>query len=397
MIIEVHGSGRPLLVGVDGSKASYKAVWWAANYAKHSGLDLDIIVAYSLPSYAAVSFNAKYSGLVDDNAAHSDAQEILSKAKAIAVKQGLEDETVKTMIVTGDPSSVLVELSRNYDLIVIGNRGKGGLAERLLGTTSSTLPAYAYCPVVVVPFADDDGDVVHLPSTISRVAVGSDESKWGERALDIAADVAAGWDADLAVVSAVSLPRGDSKTDEQRMIEDLEEQQSVKIDKMKSQWPGLNVESHVIAGPACEALIEEDADLIVVGSRGRGGLTGLLFGSVSQDLIQHSYVPVYVVPKKFVDREEWKSEAYADVAEKPIDNGDKAIMSNESGETIAVETTVKPAVGEIDEINKAIDPIFSEPIDFDAELSASTPTAVNRRKDEQADSPQNNPSETHDN
>ena len=390
MIVEAHGSGRPLLVGVDGSKASYKAVWWAANYAKHSGLELDIIVAYSLPSYAAVSFDTKYSELGDDNAAHADAQEILSKAKAIAIEQGLEEETVKTMIVTGDPSSVLVELSRNYDLIVIGNRGKGGLAERLLGTTSSTLPAYAYCPVVVVPFADDDGDIVHLPSSISRVAVGSDDSRWGARALDIAADIAAGWNADLSVVSVVSLPRGVSKTDEQHMIEDLEEQQSVKIGKMKDQWPGLNVESHVIAGPACNALIEEDADLIVVGSRGRGGLTGLLFGSVSQDLIQHSYAPVYVVPRRFVEREEWKSDAYADVAEKPIDNGGKAIVSNESGKTIAVETYVEPAVNKIDEINKAIDPVFSEPIDFDAELSASTPTAVNRRKDEQSGASQNN-------
>lgn len=72
----------------------------------------------------------------DDNAAHNDAQEILSKAKAIADEQGVE---ASTLIVTGDPASVFVELSRNYNLIVIGNRGKGGLAERLLGTTSSSL------------------------------------------------------------------------------------------------------------------------------------------------------------------------------------------------------------------------------------------------------------------
>ena len=65
------------------------------------------------------------------------------KAKAIADEQGVE---ATTLIVTGDPASVFVELSRNYNLIVIGNRGKGGLAERLLGTTSSSLPAYAYCP-----------------------------------------------------------------------------------------------------------------------------------------------------------------------------------------------------------------------------------------------------------
>lgn len=377
MTIEAHGSGRPLLVGVDGSKPSYKAVWWAANYAKHSGLGLDIIVAYSLPSYAAVSFDSRYNDL-DDSAAHSNAQEILSKAKAIAIEQGLEDKTVKTMIVTGDPSSVLVELSRNYDLIVIGNRGKGGLAERLLGTTSSTLPAYAYCPVVVVPFTDDDGNVVHLSSTISRVAVGSDESRWGTRALDIAADVAVGWSADLSVVSAVTVPRG---TDEHQMLEDLEEQQASKIDKLKNRWPDLNIESHVVAGSACIALMEENADLIIVGSRGRGGLTGLLFGSVSQDLIQHSYVPVYVVPKKFVDREEWKSDAMTVVTEKPIDSGDKAIV-NESGETIAVETTVTPAVSKTVEIDKAIDPVPSESINHDTGLSTSTPITVKNSGDE---------------
>ena len=133
-----------------------------------------------MPSYAAVSFDATYTAIGDDNAAHHDAQEILSKAKAVALEQGVD---ATTLIVTGDPSSVFVELSRNYQLIVIGNRGKGGLAERLLGTTSSSLPAYAYCPIVVVPYTDDDGQRIHLNNTISRVAVGSDESKWGLKAV----------------------------------------------------------------------------------------------------------------------------------------------------------------------------------------------------------------------
>ena len=121
---------KAILVGVDGSHASYKATWWAANYAKHAGLTLQIVCAYSLPSYAAVSFDATYTAMGDDNAAHNDAQEILAKAKAIADEQGVE---ASTLIVTGDPASVFVELSRNYNLIVIGNRGKGGLAGRLLG------------------------------------------------------------------------------------------------------------------------------------------------------------------------------------------------------------------------------------------------------------------------
>lgn len=91
---------KAILVGVDGSHASYKATWWAANYAKHAGLTLQIVCAYSLPSYAAVSFDATYTAMGDDNAAHSDAQEILSKAKAIADEQGVE---AATLIVTGDP------------------------------------------------------------------------------------------------------------------------------------------------------------------------------------------------------------------------------------------------------------------------------------------------------
>ena len=109
---------------------------------KARGADAADCLRIFLPSYAAVSFDATYTAMGDDNAAHSDAQEILSKAKAIADEQGVE---AATLIVTGDPASVFVELSRNYNLIVIGNRGKGGLAERLLGTTSSSLPAYAYC------------------------------------------------------------------------------------------------------------------------------------------------------------------------------------------------------------------------------------------------------------
>lgn len=112
---------KAILVGVDGSHASYKATWWAANFAKHAGLTLQIVCAYSLPSYAAVSFDATYTAMGDDNAAHSDAQEILSKAKAIADEQGVE---AATLIVTGDPASVFVELSRNYNLIVIGNAAR---------------------------------------------------------------------------------------------------------------------------------------------------------------------------------------------------------------------------------------------------------------------------------
>ena len=312
---------KAILVGVDGSHASYKATWWAANYAKHAGLTLQIVCAYSLPSYAAVSFDATYTAMGDDNAAHSDAQEILSKAKAIADEQGVE---AATLIVTGDPASVFVELSRNYNLIVIGNRGKGGLAERLLGTTSSSLPAYAYCPIVVVPYTDDEGNPMHLNNTITKVAVGSDESKWGIKALEIAADFAATWDAELDVISAV--PKMQGVDGDQGVMDAFKEDLDVRVSPILEKYPNLKLNKSVVPGSAVDALTKASHthDVVVVGSRGRGGFTGLLFGSTSQGLLQHAVNPVYVVPRKYVEAAETRLDTVpsspAEVPTKPIDD-----------------------------------------------------------------------------
>lgn len=338
---------KAILVGVDGSHASYKAIWWAANYAKHAGLTLQIVCAYSLPSYAAVSFDATYTAMGDDNAAHSDAQEILSKAKAIADDQGVE---AATLIVTGDPASVFVELSRNYNLIVIGNRGKGGLAERLLGTTSSSLPAYAYCPIVVVPYTDNDGNPVHLNNTITKVAVGSDESKWGVKALQIAADFAASWDAELDVISAV--PKLQGMESDKTVLDSYMEDLDVRMAPILESHPGLKYNKSIVPGSAVNALTNasRDHDVVVVGSRGRGGFTGLLFGSTSQGLLQHAVNPVYVVPRKYVEAAEYRLDnapkSPADIPVTPLESisGVAQVSVPAAGEETArtIESEIDP-------------------------------------------------------
>lgn len=306
---------KAILVGVDGSDASYKAVWWAANYAHHAGLTLHIVCAYSLPSYAAVSFDVTYTSMGDDKAAHNDAQTILAKAKAIADEQGVQ---ATTLIVTGDTASVFVELSHNYNLIVIGNRGKGGLAERMLGTTSSSLPAAAYCPVVVIPYTDDSGKVMHLNNRIRRVVVGADESRWGVKAIETAAEFADHWGAMLTVLSAVpnltsmtgTGVSGIDNSEQNSVMESYLEDLRSSIRPLHRKYPNLNITESVVEGSAIEALTQasKDNDVVVVGSRGRGGFTGLIFGSVSQGLIQHAVGPVYVVPRKYVESAESESE-----------------------------------------------------------------------------------------
>ena len=283
----------------------------------------------------------------DDNAAHSDAQEILSKAKAIADEQGVE---AATLIVTGDPASVFVELSRNYNLIVIGNRGKGGLAERLLGTTSSSLPAYAYCPIVVVPYTDDDGNLMHLNNTITKVAVGSDESKWGLKALDIAADFATCWGAELDVISAVPNLKGVDGED--AVMESYKDDLEVRIKPLQESHPDLKISKQIVSGPAVSALTKAsyDHDVVVVGSRGRGGFTGLLLGSTSQGLLQHAVGPVYVVPRKYVEAAESRLDT---VPSSPAEVPTKSLEEIAGVEEIPV-SAAEPEVAQ--QIEKTIDP-----------------------------------------
>lgn len=282
----------------------------------------------------------------DDNAAHNDAQEILSKAKAIADEQGVE---ASTLIVTGDPASVFVELSRNYNLIVIGNRGKGGLAERLLGTTSSSLPAYAYCPIVVVPYTDDEGNLMHLNNTITKVAVGSDESKWGLKALEIAAAFADSWGAELDVISAVPNMKG---SEDEGVMASFQEDLDVRIKPLEEAYPNLKINKQIVPGPAAGALTKAsyDHDVVVVGSRGRGGFTGLLLGSTSQGLLQHAVGPVYVVPRKYVEAAETRLDT---VPSSPADVTPKAIDDIKGVEEVPVDKA-KPEV--VEAIETKIDP-----------------------------------------
>lgn len=338
-----------ILVGVDGSDASYKATWWAANYAKHAGVTLQIVCAYSLPSYAAVSFDSTYGAMGDDIAAHSDAQEILSKAKAIADEQGVQ---AVTLIVTGDPSSVFVELSHNYDLIVIGNRGEGGLAERLLGTTSSSLPAYAYCPIVVVPYKDDEGNMMHLNNTINSVAVGSDESKWGLKALQIGAEFASAWGASLDVISAVpniAGLTGSNSAEEQVVLDSYMDDLTDRIKPLHETYPDLDINKKIVPGSAVEALTQasKNHDVVVVGSRGRGGFTGLLLGSTSQGLLQHSASAVYVVPRKYVEASE------AATKQATSENGNSKPVEEIKG----VKKVTVDIAKHIEDIKSTIDPL----------------------------------------
>lgn len=289
-----------VLVGVDGSPAALGAVDWAAAEAKRLSWRLHIVCAYALPSFPATSIDGGYAAL-DDTQIHSGAQQVLDEAVARAG----DDIEVTSALESGDPTSVLVELSKQAALAVIGSHKGSGFTDRLLGAVSSALPAHSHCPTVVVPLREEDKDPL-LP--VRRIVVGVDGSDSASGALHQAVREASIWRADLTAIAAVSIASAagalswmPATVDRDRILADVREGLDAAIEKAAADFPDVRVRRHALDGNAAALLAEFSTavDLVVVGTRGRGGFAGLMLGSTSQALLQHSVCPVMVVPSKY--------------------------------------------------------------------------------------------------
>ncbi|GAB2470853.1 universal stress protein [Xylanimonas ulmi] len=304
-----------VLVGVDGSAPSLHALDWAVAYAQRVGWALHMVCSYSLPSFTAASLDGGYAAL-DDTAIQEGAKAVLMEAQERIAGAGIP---VTAAVATGDAAGVLVELSKDYGLAVVGTRGHGGFTERLLGTVSSALPAHAACPVVVVPHrqsapgGDDaerrDGDIVRA---VRRIIVGVDGSPSAEAALRAAVQQAKVWDAELVAVAGVPVGSGagvlawlPAQIDHEQVLADVKAGLDVIIDRFEAESDGPTIKRIVLDGTGAELLTEFStaADLLVVGSRGRGGFRGLLLGSTSQAVLHHSSCPVLVINRKSLPEE----------------------------------------------------------------------------------------------
>lgn len=294
-----------VLVGVDGSAAGMHALDWAAQEAAARSLGLVVACAYALPSFSAATLDGGFAAL-DDSAIRAGVQAVLDEATERVAGRGLQ---VRSEIAVGDAAGVLVEMSQRAELAVVGTRGRGGFAERLLGTVSSALPAHSSCPTVVVPLRENgrplaDDEPAPAPKPLARIVVGVDGSTQSEIALRHAIAEAELWGAELVAVAGVPvasmtgvLAWVPSAVDTEQMLKDFEEGVAGTLDRCLAGHDGLSVRRIVLDGTGAELLTEFSVatDLVVVGSRGRGGFAGLLLGSTSQAVLHHSQCPVMVV------------------------------------------------------------------------------------------------------
>jgi nucleotide-binding universal stress UspA family protein len=294
-----------VLVGVDGSAPSLKALDWATGYAAAHGFSMHLVCSYTVPSFSTAALDGGYAAL-DDTAIQDGARAVLEEA--VARVRGCGVRTTSD-VATGDAAAVLIELSRGAELAVVGTRGRGGFAERLLGTVSSALPAHAHCPTVVVPSRQATsvwGEKVtpRESSTVRRIVVGVDGSPAAEAALARAVREAEIWGAELTAVAGVPVGTGagllawlPTAVDHEQVLRDVAEGLDVVVDRVLVDHPEVQVRRHVLDGTGASLLTEFSTavDLVVVGSRGRGGFAGLLLGSTSQAVLHHAVCPVMVV------------------------------------------------------------------------------------------------------
>jgi nucleotide-binding universal stress UspA family protein len=278
---------NPVVVGVDGTGRSLKALMWAAHRAALHVVPLRLV--HVLPRLEA-DFPFYPPGRFEE--AQKYGREILEEATSL-VREAYPDLDIVTEMPMGTPAHVLLAESESAHVVVIGAKGED-IGNLLLGSTALQLVGHAACPVVVVN---------HVTTGHHLVVVGTDGSPDAAAALTFAFGAASLRKARLQVVSALGLPQGWPTHLLQPLPEDNEEvaarRQAVEeqIAPLREKHPEVQVELDVHrVGPVhALATASHRADLLVVGSRGRGGFHGLAVGSTTHKLLHLAGCPISVV------------------------------------------------------------------------------------------------------
>lgn len=286
---------RHVVVGIDGSDSARRAVRWAVDEAGRRNVGLRLVHAVELPAGYA-------PGIVGPHALHSALKDRghdwLSTSREEA-EQAAPDLHVDTVLAVASPVPALVKESRDAALVVLGSRGLGGFSGLVLGSTAVELAGHAECPIVVVRGEHADEHAAGKP-----IVVGVDGTPAGDPAIAFAFAQASARGADLVAVHAWSdlvleaaHAGGATALDFGLLEQRSRELLATCLSSWQQKYPDVHVTREVVHDRPARALLRhgEDARLLVVGTRGRGGFRGLLLGSTSQHLLYHAACPVAVV------------------------------------------------------------------------------------------------------
>ena len=287
---------RPLVVGVDGSEPSLRAVDWAADEAALRGVPLRLVYASLWERYEGVAL-AQDLGKPSDQVMAEDIVRVA--AQRARLRQA--DVRISTDVLPEEPEYALVREGREAAALVLGTRGRSGLVDMLLGSVSLTVAAHADCPVIVLR---DGHDNQVRGGTHGRVVVGVGEQGTDSAALDFAVQEARLRHATLDAVRAWRCPAHET-TDHPLLAGEparLHEQHAVEIleGALKDAPEDVELRRRTVEGPARRVLLaaSHEADLLVVGARRNPGHLGLQLGRVAHAVLHHAACAVAVVPER---------------------------------------------------------------------------------------------------
>jgi nucleotide-binding universal stress UspA family protein len=286
---------QPIVVGVDGSRASLRAVDWAADEAALRGAALRLVHASVWERYEG--------GLLAPDPDEPSERELIEDMVAVAERRARHRQPgvrVTTAVLPEEPEYTLVRESRTALAVVLGSRGRGATAEAMEGSVTAAVAGHAHCPVIVIPGGQDPP--AH-PRGWGRIVLGVGERPAGSAAVRFAVEEASVRGVPLDAVRAwrhpapVTAARGPHALAapapaEQQAAELLE-------DALRDAPADMKVDRRALEGHPRDVLtaVSRQADLLVVGARRHHGHFGPRLGRIAHGALHHAACPVAVVPE----------------------------------------------------------------------------------------------------
>ncbi|QKW48628.1 universal stress protein [Streptomyces buecherae] len=286
----LSGAG-PIVVGVDPDPARRLALAWAADEAQRRGLSLLLVHVQGLPTGGYGSGGTRPSWEDWNRALHDTSERVLREAADFVATRRPTVES-STLLAEGEPAWVLREQSRDASMVVVGSRHLSRRRE-LFTSASVALPlsAHAHCPVVIVTEPE------HLTQQPAYLVVGVDGSPPSTAAVDMAFEEASLRGARLRALY-VWQPPPLGVLDETAALGECRRVLSEVVAGRTATHPDVELHHEVIRGHPVQVLADasQHALGLLVATRGHGGFTGMLLGSVSQGLLHHARCPLIMVP-----------------------------------------------------------------------------------------------------
>ncbi|MFJ2666389.1 universal stress protein [Nocardia fluminea] len=282
----------PVLAAVDGSASSYQAAAWGAAEAVLHHRPLHILTSAALPIGSGPALSL---GEADLEWLRVDAERIVAEAARVARAVVSDEDLVVTTEVSFESAApLLIERSTSARILVVGSRGLGAFQRGLLGSISTAVARHAHCPVAVI-----QGNAAIDPvSAALPVLVGVDGSDNSVPAVELAFEEASRRAVDLVALHTFSDASADLPALGWEMgRQTAEAELGEALAGYAEQYPDVAVRRIVVANRPVRSLLDESssAQLLVVGSHGRGGFAGMVLGSTSNALLHSVEIPMIVV------------------------------------------------------------------------------------------------------